>query len=208
MDKSTTRPPSATRSIETTQGILTCAQLAPLLAERVLEIEGRIAAGAYAGMPSLEQLALDIHRELAFSLVPAWAGKWRLSQVVVGTHTPPPSHEVPILMRQYADDIAMHLEHVSESENLLLETLAYAEGRFLSIHPFLDFNGRVIRLMLSELLFRLNLPSVALFASPDSEEEQAYFKALRAADRNDWSALIDVWKKRFEHVRFPQKSFQ
>ena len=200
MDKSHTRPRSATRGIETTQGILTYAQLAPLLAGQVVKIEERIADGAYAGVLSFEQLALDFHKEMAFALVPDWAGKWRLGQVVVGTHIPPPSHEVPILMRQYADDISTRLAHVDESKNLLLETLAYAEGRFLSIHPFPDFNGRVVRLMLSELLFRLTLPSVALFAPPDSEEEQTYFKALRAADHNDWSALIAVWKKRFEQV--------
>ena len=203
MDKNTTRPPSATRSIETTQGILTYAQLASLLAGPIIEIEARIARGAYADVASFEQLALDFHREMAFALVPDWAGKWRQSQVVVGTHTPPPSHEVPILMRQYSDNISTRLAHVGESENLLLETLAYAEGSFLSIHPFHDFNGRVVRLLLRELLFRLDLPIVELLPPPDSEEAQTYFKALDAADHNDWSDLIGVWKKRFERVQFP-----
>jgi len=179
-----------------------------LLTEQIVKIEERIAEGAYAGVTSFEQLTLDFHREMAFALVPDWAGKWRLGQVVVGSHTPPLSHEVPILMRQYADDISARLAHMSESKSLILETLAYAEGRFLTIHPFLDFNGRVARLLLQELLFRLDLPLVELLPPIDTEEEQTYFKALRAADRYDWSALIDVWKKRFEQVRFPQKSFQ
>ena len=176
-----------------------------MLAEQVAIVESRIAEGAYAGVQSFAQLALDFHREIAFALVPDWAGKWRLNQVVVGTHTPPPSHEVPILMRQYADDLSTRLAHVSESKNQLLETLAYAEGRFLSIHPFSDFNGRVARLLLCELLVRLDLPDVELFSTPDSEDEQIYLKALRAADRLDWTALIDVWKRRFERVQFPKK---
>ena len=202
MDKSTTRPRSATRSIETTQGILTYSQLAPLLARQVARAEERILDGVYANVRSFAQLALDFHREIAFALVPDWAGKWRINQVVVGTHTPPPSHEVPILMHQYADDISMRLTHAGESENLLLEMLAYAEGRFLGIHPFSDFNGRVVRLLLRELLFRLKLPPVTLLPKTDSDEEQIYLKALGAADRLDWTSLIAIWKKRFERVHF------
>jgi len=32
----------------------------------------------------------------------------------------------------------------------------------------------------------------------------AHLKALRAADRLDWTELIAVWKRRFEEVRLPQ----
>ncbi len=35
--------------------------------------------------------------------------------------------------------------------------LFFAEERFLTIHPFRDFNGRAIRLLLTELLRRLDL---------------------------------------------------
>ena len=168
-------------------------------------VESRIAKSVYANVQSFAQLALDFHREIAVALVPDWAGQWRRNQVVVGTHTPPPAHEVPILMRQYADDISTRLAHVSESENLLLEMLAYAEGRFLSVHPFSDFNGRVVRLLLRELMFRLKLPPVKLLPETDSEDEQVYLKALRAADRLDWAELVGVWKGRFERVRLPRK---
>ncbi|MGH8524836.1 MAG: hypothetical protein ACREXY_11645, partial [Gammaproteobacteria bacterium] len=36
-----------------------------------------------------------------------------------------------------------------------LEALAFAEGRLLSIHPFLDFNGRATRVWLREVIRRL-----------------------------------------------------
>ena len=39
MAENSTRPPHATRFVETTQGILSYAQLAPLLAERVLNVQ-------------------------------------------------------------------------------------------------------------------------------------------------------------------------
>ena len=49
-DRSTS-PGHATRSIETTRGLLTYAELAPLLAERVLSVEQRIAVGDFAERP-------------------------------------------------------------------------------------------------------------------------------------------------------------
>lgn len=78
---------------------------------------------------------------------------------------------------------------------LALEFLAFAEGRFLSIHPFRDFNGRTIRVILAELLRRLDFPLVNL--APDNEEARAlYFAALETADRCDWQPLIAIWSQR------------
>ena len=47
-----------------------------------------------------------------------------------------------------------------------LEFLAFAEGRFLTIHPFRDFNGRTIRLVLRELLRRLDFLRIHLEPEP------------------------------------------
>ncbi len=76
-------------------------------------------------------------------------------------------------------------------------SLAFSEGRFLTVHPFLDFNGRTIRLLLVEILGRLDLPHVSLI--PDSPTETtAYFNALEAADSFDWLPLAKIWKTRFD----------
>jgi hypothetical protein len=83
----------------------------------------------------------------------------------------------------------------AEFSDLTLEFLAYAEGRFLTIHPFRDFNGRTIRLFLTELLRRLDLPRVEL--APESEAgRSAYFAALEAADALDWQPLMSLWNER------------
>lgn len=78
---------------------------------------------------------------------------------------------------------------------LCLELLAFAEGRFLTIHPFPDFNGRTIRLFLLELLRRLDLPRVVLAPAAEAERH-AYFRALEAADRRDWQPLVAIWRHR------------
>jgi CRISPR-associated endonuclease/helicase Cas3 len=194
----TTPPGGATRFIETTRGLLSYAQLAPLLAEKVLLIERNIAERKFDSSPLDSDLILQFHSEMAFDLVPEWAGRWRNTDVRVGLHHPPPPHRVPVLMRDYAEDIRVRLENASgHLDQLLLESLAFAEGRLLSIHPFTDFNGRVTRLFLRELLRRLELPPVDLVPTEESGEKN-YFAALHAGDQNDWVSLMAIWEQRFE----------
>ena len=65
-----------------------------------------------------------------------------------------------------------------------------------AIYQSQDFNGRTIRLFLLELLRRLDLPRVVL--APETEAERhAYFRALEAADRQDWQPLVGIWQHRF-----------
>lgn len=98
-------------------------------------------------------------------------------------------------MRDYVLDLNERLRHVEDSPARLLETLAFAEHRLLYIHPFVDFNGRVTRLFLGELLRRLDLPAVDL-APEDGEPRERYFAALRAADARDLVPLQAVWQER------------
>ena len=194
----TTPPGGATRFIQTTRGLLSYSQLAPLLAERVLRVETAIATGAYVAHNSAAELVLRFHSEIAGDLVPEWAGRWRDVEVRVGEHLPPAPHRVPMLMLDYGEDLRARMENSSGRMNeLLLEPLAFAEGRLLSIHPFNDFNGRVTRLFLRELLRRLNLPPVDLVPT-DAAGETSYFAALRAGDGNDWRPLMNIWEQRFE----------
>lgn len=194
----TTPPGGATRYIQTTRGLLSYSQLAPLLAEQVLRVERLIASAAFTAQSLAPGLLLQFHQEIAGALVPEWAGRWRDAEVRVGEHHPPPPYRVPILIRDYGEDLRVRMENASgHLDSLLLETLAFAEGRLLSIHPFTDFNGRVTRLYLREILRRLDLPPVDLVPT-DREGERLYFAALHAGDQNDWTPLMKVWESRFE----------
>jgi len=185
MAPETSPPGGATRYIQTTRGLLSYRQLAPLLAERVLRVERDIVTGAFGAQALDPNLILAFHAALAADLCPDWAGRWRDAEVRVGEHHPPPPHRVPMLMRDYGEDLRVRLENASgHMDDLLLETLAFAEGRLLSIHPFTDFNGRVTRLFLRELLRRLALPPVDLVPT-DPDGEVAYRTALHAGDSLD-----------------------
>ena len=50
----------------------------------------------------------------------------------------------------------------------------------------------------SELAVALDLPDVDL--APGPQHAQSYFEALRAGDRRDWRALMQVWLQRFENI--------
>jgi CRISPR-associated endonuclease/helicase Cas3 len=175
--------------------------LAPLLAEQVLRVERGIAAASFATQPLSPELILEFHRQIAGELCPDWAGRWRDAEVRVGEHHPPAPHRVPMLMRDYGEDLRVRLENASgHMDDLLLEMLAFAEGRLLSIHPFTDFNGRVTRLFLRELLRRLELPPVDLVPT-DPTGEAAYRVALQAGDALNWRPLMETWQRRFEQYR-------
>lgn len=192
-----TRPPvHATRYLETAFGILTYAQLAPHLALAVQNLEAAIEAGEFDTSPIDDELIAALHRRLCAELTPQLAG-WRRIDVVVGAHTPPDHHRVPALVREYGRDLEARLTALSGANpEILLETLAFAEGRLLTIHPFADFNGRLTRVLLRLLLRRLDLPWVAL--APPAGKASNYLEALSSADRNDWRPLMAVWRERFE----------
>jgi len=192
----TTRPPySSTRYIETTRGILSYQELAPLLGERVAVIEFEISLGAFSDY-SLHELPLELHRQACVCLTPEIAGRWRLRNVRVGSHRPAAYWQVPLLMHNYSADLKERLANLgTDTQENHIELLAFAEGQFLHIHPFEDFNGRVSRLLITELLFRLNFPVVDASAS-SPEDAQFYFSALRAYDQSDSRPLQSIWRRR------------
>ena len=195
VDSGTTRPAhSATRYIETSVGILSYQELAPLLAERVGDTEVAIVTRVLPEM-SIHDLLLELHRRICGDLTPDMAGRWRLYDVRVSAHQPPPYWQVPVLMRNYAGDLEARLETWDNYPERLIDDLTFAEGRLLEIHPFEDFNGRVTRLLLTELMCRHDLPEIDPAVS--AEETSHYFSALQAYDHRDPRPLAAIWRRRF-----------
>ena len=77
MAPETSPPGGATRYLQTTLGLLSYSQLAPMLAERVLRVERDIAAGAFAVQALAPDLLLAFNAAIAADLCPDWAGRWR-----------------------------------------------------------------------------------------------------------------------------------
>lgn len=138
------------------------------------------------------------HQALAGSLFSRWAGRFRDVNVRVGAHTPPPFYEVPGLMRLFCDDLTERLRHIRPRESAaddIARLLAWADWRFQWIHPFKDFNGRIGRVLLATVLYKLALPHVET-APLEEDARRQYLDALLAADGGNLSQLIDVWVHR------------
>jgi Fic family protein len=142
-----------------------------------------------------------LHSDIAGSLFPDWAGRFRDVNVEVGGHEPPPFYEVPIHVRMYCEDLTARLSFSLKRKDIekISETLAFADWRFQWIHPFRDFNGRVGRILLTAVLFKLRLPP-AETASVEPEEKEKYLQALRTADAGDMSSLTAIWIARLSRA--------
>ncbi len=186
----------STREFETAEGRLSYSELSERLAVPLVAIYDEILQA------NPDQIAIDSewlclwHKRLAGHLFPDWAGRFRDVNVQVGAHLPPSFYEVPIHMRQFCDDLAERLRHdPGASLRSVAEFLAWADWRFQWVHPFKDFNGRIGRVLLAALLYKLGLPHVET-APSDPAARREYLEALQAADQDSFGPLTDLWTHR------------
>ena len=158
---------------------------------------------ARLGVDELPMAALStemlffIHRLVASdSLLPDnVASQLRPVTVSVGqmddpSFVPPDPADVPNLVLAYLEWWeALYPELVDGDEDLVIDALVELHHRFVSIHPFLDGNGRVARALLDqsarELLGRSVGPRL-------TAEPAVYFAALRDADAGDAAQLREL----------------
>lgn len=95
----------------------------------------------YQGAPEDFRVLADDHRRIAFV-----AGEWRSRpehDVAVGRHMPPSSHRVADFMTYFSKRYAF----AKMGKAARITAMACAHHRLNYIHPFIDGNGRVSRLM-------------------------------------------------------------
>lgn len=186
----------STREFETAEGRLSYQELSERLAVPLVAIYDEILQESPKQLVINSEWLCLRHKRLAGHLFPDWAGRFRDVNVQVGPHTPPPYYEVPIHMRQFCDDLAERLRH--EPDGTLGECaglLAWADWWFQWIHPFKDFNGRIGRVLLAALLYKLALPHVETAPFEPSARRQ-YLEALNAADDGNLGPLTELWTHR------------
>lgn len=131
-------------------------------------------------------LLLTLHR-LAFGHLYEWAGKWRRMDLKVGRLSPPPFCQVPTLMYQFVDDLNFQLTLVN-SQNRLVEIIAWSHHRFVWIHPFTNGNGRTARLLTNLILLLKQYAPIRLYHR-DGNSRSQYVTALRMADEGNFKPL-------------------
>ena len=187
---------STTRTFNTTKGKINYAELSDSIAPKLLELLDDITDEKYLNQPFDEKLIKDFHYQIIGEIMPQIAGKWRTVPVQVGNWLPPEPYEIPVKMYEYVANMKARLDN-AETLDLQIETLAYAEGEFLHIHPFEDLNGRTIRAILSELLMRFDLPMVDTAVKRGTTRFKKYQNALAEYDTGRLMSLIEIWQERF-----------
>src|SRR3989338_8636129 len=126
-------------------------------------------------------------------------GEFRKIQVYIGrpgasiedaTFIPPPAHEVIPLF----SNLEKYINSSEEKDKLV--QIAIAHYQFEAIHPFLDGNGRVGRLLISLFLYEKKLLSHPfLYLSEFFEEHRdEYYRLLRdVSERQDWQAWVQFF---------------
>lgn len=98
--------------------------------------------------------------------------------------TPPPWHEVPAEIHEWLREV----QRIRKLSRPLAETVAHIHARFERIHPFLDGNGRVGRLLTNLLLVRLGYPPAIIY----KRDRSRYLAALSRADSGDVGLLGEL----------------
>jgi Fic family protein len=122
----------------------------------------------------------------AFRRTPNWIGPPG-SNLSSASYVPPPVPE----MRECLDALEKYLH--AEASHPPLVRLAFIHYQFEAIHPFLDGNGRIGRLLISLLAVHwglLPLPLLYLSAFFERHREEYYSLLLSVSARGRWSEWV------------------
>ncbi len=116
---------------------------------------------------------------------------------------PPHYSRIAELVRNLCNDLEERLKYFptpKEDELFLAEVislLAWFQHRFVWIHPFKDYNGRVARLLTNLLLLNLGFPILSIKAETGKDRDK-YIEAMKTADQNNLSKLENLLAKALE----------
>ncbi|XP_014768120.1 protein adenylyltransferase FICD [Octopus bimaculoides] len=134
-----------------------------------------------AGNINLDDI-LEIHKRVLGFVDPTEGGRLRRSQVYVGHFKPPPSKELPELMKEFI--LWLNSEEVSKIHPI--EYAALAHYKLVTIHPFYDGNGRTSRLLMNLILMQAGFPPVSIKV----EDRYRYYETLEMANEGDIRPFI------------------
>lgn len=117
-----------------------------------------------------QEAILLLHRMLIGNINESIAGRFRKKDeyVRIGTYiAPPPEH-----IKRLIDEIL--IEYSSDHISFFLDKIAKFHLDFETIHPFMDGNGRIGRVLISYHLYRLGFPGVII----RDKEKKIYYSAF------------------------------
>ena len=195
---SKTKPKGATSYKETAFGIIPRSELVKLELEGTKKGFEYIYKVVQARKPfkvTPDQIC-KLHKISFGWIFPKWAGQFRKIQVTYSFKEAPPYYQVPELIKNLCDDLDERIKHLSKrsEENFIfkaIELLAWFQHRFVFIHPFQDYNGRLARMLTTLILLKLTLPPIELKAESGLDRKK-YLRAMQKGDEGDLTLLENL----------------
>jgi Fic family protein len=163
-----------------------------------------------------EQLIKKLHRVIVDRILPPEdAGEYRKKQVVIRnsqngeiTFRPPPAIEVPFLMREF---LYWLNQTTSEQLHPVLKA-GIAHHELVRIHPFIDGNGRVTRVLATLILFLDGYDIRRFFSLEEYYDRDAayYYANLKKATQGDLTAWLEyfTYGTAYEFEKVKEKIFK
>ncbi len=130
-----------------------------------------------------ERHILDIHEMVMLKIEKEFAGRYRNAGVrIVGANfLPPNARKVQDLMSEL---VAFVNQNPMNLHEVILATVFH--HRFVWIHPFLDGNGRTVRLVMNLILMQHGFPPAIILKN----DRKKYYDALNQANSGSYKKLL------------------
>lgn len=132
-----------------------------------------------------------IHKIILSGIDDDWAGTYRQTEVFIRGSSAkfPPPKKVPILMKDFINWLK------DQQENHPVRIAADAHYKFVSIHPFIDGNGRTTRLLMNLILIMNGYPMAII----RNEERSIYLATFDSARiKNNLQPFYDLIEESVE----------
>lgn len=132
-----------------------------------------------------EKIIRDLHKKLLLDIDDENAGNYRKIQVYItgSEELPPSAKEVPKLMKEF-------IKWYENDKNKLdiLELAALVHYTFVKIHPFIDGNGRIARLLANLILLKKGYPPIII----PIVRRQEYIDAIKKGEESFTLFMLDI----------------
>lgn len=144
-----------------------------------------------------ERLILKIHSFILRNIADSFAGKYRRTEVRIrgAEFKPPYADVVPLLVTEL-------IRWYKENKKKLhpFELAAIVSAKLVTIHPFIDGNGRVSRLVMNFLLKKAKYPEINIYV----RERGRYLDCIKEANHENYKPLafflFDTLKKNYSFL--------
>jgi len=190
---------------ETAFGIIPRSKLIPLEIEGIKKAWDFVLKKSAKNKLSLTTSFIKEIHQVGFGWIfPELGGRFRKIDVTVSKYIPPKFYLVPQEMDNFTKDLQVRIKHLPKIDDEkfldeLISLLSWSHHKFLWIHPFQDYNGRIGRLLINIILLNLNLPPIELKVETTAGRKN-YIKALQLADDHNYTKLENIIKSAIDEM--------